>query len=717
MAIDDDGGHGTPVVGEAIAGGMVLSATDGSSPTGATPSVLVASEAARTAARESVASLTVNVDASAFPTIDVGLDLRDAAGQPVEGLGAQDLEVREEGTSVPFQLIANSAPSAPRVLLVWDGSGSVDEAWPNADDRQSFERSIAETLAAISRSTPIETQVVSLGGAAQPDLWAPPDAAALQAAMTAVTVSTSDVWKTSGEYIPRSGASVAVLVTDGVSTLEDPGSIDGWKEDLSAAGVPVVMLPVGTTDEAAIDEIIARSAGERLDVKASDFAQKLGAIVGDRAAAAAATTYRLHYAAPLDGPATRNVSVNVAGSSKGATATYEVPAEADRAVEPGVAGLYVTITIGGRSARRRLGGVPLSDRGEPTARPVQADIDRCRSALMGMHTIAFEPERPSSAQLLDDSITGMLSFEPVEAAWPAGTTGGTLPSPEDAAAVVTALQAARWFPTQSIALLSDPTPDLRTPRARDLGVVLYHLESIADTPRFATDIVPQFNRSLAAAGEDATRSTMRASVASSVSEGWLSQTSAYGALSGADLVAIRPFDGPPPGWPAERARALDDLVAEYADSIRLAPADASTAAMWVIDPETGAATAVGDLGSGSGASDCHGDSETKQALQLALIGISWACTILGNASVIQILACNGYTIAGVAALAKGSFSTPIVPLTLGIVGGLIGGIPLTKISGWTVNPKNWNASAVLGRAVSAAIQTMLSVFALGTWCK
>ena len=718
MALDEDGGDATPVVGEAIAGGTVLSGTDGSSPAaGRKQRVLVATEAARTAGRDRATSLTTKVDAATFPTIEVALDVRDGDGEPVEGLAAKDLDIKEDGVSIPFQLIANTRPPAPRVLVVWDGSGSVDEAWPNADDRRAFERSIAETLTTIAGSTPIETQVVSLGGAAQPDLWARPDAASLQAAMSAVTVSTSDVWKTSGDYIPRSGASVAVLVSDGVSTLEDPGSIAGWKEDLSAAGVPVVVLPVGTTDDAAIDEIVARSAGERLAVKAPDFAERLGAMVGDRAAAAAATTYRLHYSAPLEGPATRTVSVAVTGGSNEATGAYDVPPEADRGIEPGVAGLYVTISIGGRSARRRLGGIPLSDRGEPTGRPAQADIDRCRSALMGMHTIAFEPERPSSAQLLDDAITGLLSYEAVEAAWPPGSSDGTPPSEEDAAQLLTAVQEARWFPTPAVMMLNDPTPDLRVPRSRDLGVVLYHVEPVAGSVRMATDVVPQFNRSLAMVGDDASRSTMRASVVASVREGWLADESAYGELSDAELVAIRPFDGPPLDWPAQRERALDDLLAEYSGWIRLVPRNPAGAAMWVIDPETGAATAVGGLGAGQGVMTCQGDDENTQALNLALTGISLGCGVAGNVTVIQILICNGFTVYGVYALAKGSFTTPInFGFALNVAGAMLSIVPLTKGSGWAVNPKNWDPKSMANRAVAAALQAMLAVIAMGTWC-
>ena len=354
---------------------------------------------------DQVRTLRVDADASTFPAVELRVSALDAAGSPVDGLGAADLVVQETGRAVPYEVIANGAPAAVRLLVLYDASGSVSETWRTPSAKATFERALARSLTEASATAPFQVQVIALGGSARSDAWAPPTENGVAAALAAVS-STSDVWSTLGRALPASGASAAIMVSDNRSSLEDPAEIPRLQRALSAAGAPVLCVPIGRVDEAATALIVGRTGGERLSPTAPDVSDRLRAFAERQVKRAATASYRLRYRGNAQGPAERTVGVALAAHDAiRASARYHVPSAEERAVASGVGGVYLTITVAGRTATRRLGGVAPDGRGG-LAEPIGANaIAEATRVLDGVTAVAFEPGAPPPAVLLDDAVS------------------------------------------------------------------------------------------------------------------------------------------------------------------------------------------------------------------------------------------------------------------------------------------------------------------------
>jgi len=601
----------------------------------------------------SVATIAGSVVAASFPEIDVRLNVRRSDGGAVDGLVAGDFQVTEIGTAQAVTVIANSAPSETRVLVVYDTSGSVADFWPSPARRSAFEATLAKALGDAAAAHPFVVQVIGVGDRARDDQWAKPDATLLDAAFGAAS-SNSDVWLTLGQSVPASGASAVLLVSDNQAS-DLPADIPAFRRALRASGVAVAVVPVGTADPATTRLILADGGGPQLNSAAPDLAARLTSFIGDRVASAGATNYRLHYQAPAAGPVSRMVTVAIGGSSAAALQlSYTVPAEADRAAPSGIAGVYLTIRVGTHESRRRLGGVRVSGRDIPADTADRAAIAEAMVALNGVHTISFEPATPTTAHLLDDLIGAALTAEPVEAAWSDGPV-----------AIVTAGANWRRMPA-TLAWLADPVPRGSGGVAVADGLRVTVLSDVIEPSGFVqhSDVVPALNRAVGAGPDPAAafRAALRATIALSIREAEVFGTSAIGVLGESDLVTI-PASATVDivaGWsPAQRAR-LAPLVAEYADFHRLVPASGEVAAMWVVDPDTGSTTAVGPDGRGSGTllPDCltpSGGGDALEFITVSIALISAACLAVGGDPSIG---CVGADVFGAVSAGLASFTSP-----------------------------------------------------------
>jgi hypothetical protein len=604
----------------------------------------------------SVAALAGSVVAAAFPEVELRLQASRTDGSPVVGLGVGDFRVTEGGAPQDLTLIANSAPIETRVLVVYDTSGSVTSFWPNAARRAAFEATLAKALGDAAAVHPFTVQVIGVGDVARADQWAKPDPTQLGAAFGAVA-SNSDVWLTLGRAVPASGAAAVLLISDNAAN-DIPADIPGFRRSLRASGVPVACLPVGTVDEAATRLILADGGGPRFKATAPELASKLSTFLGDRVGAVAATNYRLRYQAPESGPAKRIVSVEISGSAVAALQlTYTVAAVADRAAPPGIAGVYLTIRVGDRETRRRLGGVRVSARGTPADTADSSAIAEAMTALNGIHTIGFEAPSTTTAHLLDDVIGAALTAEPVEAAWAAGP-----------AAMVTAGAGWRRFPA-TLAWLVDAVPGgsggsggAAVPDGLRVTVLTDRVGP--DGLVQLSDVVPTLNRSVGPGSDpaEAFRAAMRATIGASIREAEVYGTSAAGQLGNADLVVVPASASVDvvTSWSPERRASLAPMLDEYAEFHRLVPASGDVAAMWVVDPETGSVTAVGADGRGAGKllPPCLTPSGGGQAMEFITVSIaliSAACLAVGGD---PSLGCVGADVFGAVSAGLASFTAP-----------------------------------------------------------
>jgi hypothetical protein len=694
-------------VGSPLAlGGMVLEPDDtpGSTglkgPFGAVPALSESERASLVARAE---SLELVLNAAAFPDILLDLTLRDANGEGLDGLGANDFVVSEDGDEHAVLVVSNTAPAAVRVLVVYDTSGSVADAWATPDERTSFEASIAEALVAANDGAPFEVQVVALGDRPSPSAWVEPEADALAAALSAVPLGVSDVWRTVGEIIPSSGASAAILISDNASSLEDEAKVPGWKLSLQTSGIPIACIPLGSAvDVDATRTIVEGSGGIEL-VTDSSLDTKLAAFVRGRTTTVSSVNYRLRYRAPLDGSSRRRVEVILrAKPVLDASADYDVPATSARGVASGVCGLYVSVTIGGQRAVRRIAGAELSSRGVVQAPVTKAMLAEVEQALLGLHTLSFEPPYPTTAHLLDDAISSLLSVEPLEAAWKLG-----------AEAVAAALPGVKPFPVALPALLEDAPLDRIAPGVtRRLGAVLLSQMPSSDGIARVLDVIPELT-AWSAPGDagKAFHASLERSLLASVRESQVLSEGAAAALEDVELVLVPPSStAVPETWDAAAKARYAPLLDAYSSFIRFVPSDGRSGALWVIDPATGSATAIGSDGKGKGADTCQGDSELAQLINIALLVVSYNCTIINPSGVGQI-ACVGANVFGVGVLAYGSYTNPVSMLSFNFAVGAAGAV-------WSFAPTKggYSVPAVASRFVTAVLQAMLGVIGLGTYC-
>jgi len=122
-----------------------------------------------------VTKLEATVNAASFPEIEVALSVTDAKGASVDGLGMSAFAVTE-GTQPCWPiLVANrQIEQKPRILVLYDGSGSMDEAFGSKENREAFNKILAQTLIDAAVAQPLEVQVVGFGGSSSSSNWKPP---------------------------------------------------------------------------------------------------------------------------------------------------------------------------------------------------------------------------------------------------------------------------------------------------------------------------------------------------------------------------------------------------------------------------------------------------------------------------------------------------------------------------------------------------------------
>ena len=689
--------------------GDVLSQPSGSSddataPVGAYGPMTALSASQLKSAIASATSMQATARATTFPEVELDVAVLDSAGNSVDGLDAAAFSITDNGTTpASIALMSNTASdNKPRILVIYDTTGSVAETWPSPAAKAAFEQSLATTLVAAAEQTPFDVQVLGLNTASSPDptKWAAPDQAGLLAAFAKAGGEYSVVWgAVSGGGVDQ-GVVAILMVSDFQSNGELPTDIAAAQRRIGAAHIPVVCLTIGKPDITAVSTLISLSGGTQLDPLAPTTSSALAAFIKPLVAARTLHTYRMRYTASTGGSTTHMVTVSLTGrTTPVANAMYT--ASATPATPWSFAGLYVRIGVAEYdSGVRHLAGVNLAGNAAVEALDGSAAMAETRAAIRGLTTIAFEPGSTTAAAIIDDLIACAQSVQPVLA----------LPKTATAQNIVDAAskQGVRRVPAVLASLLLPAGPEatptavttMRVAILQERGNAAGGVDIRLDLPPLLNTVEPVTTDPVAAF---ATALTLSSNAASAEATSF--DASAFSSLTGRSLTFLPastrgPWDTFIDALPAAQQpswQAVLNTTYYTATQHALVPSGGTTAAFWVIDAATGAATAVLLDGSGGaftadGGTDCGPRDATPGEVILDTLNVLLALALAGCIAS-GALWCMGQTakaifagasivLAIVGAAANGGSITGVVALgSLFISAGGGAGVRVAKILG------------------------------------
>lgn len=508
-----------------------------------------------------VASVSVDPNTSEYPTMKLGLDLRDEDGNHVTGLPGDAFSVTDDGERVASRLRTN-AP-VRKVALLFDNSGSMPPQY-SGEDMGEFLDGVEDDLRAVSDHVTTER-----------------------------IPTRSDNWSALADAMGR-GADFVVYATD--HDVDDDGG-DGRAETITR-GVPTLMLSV--TDEVGegvgnedIRRMADLSGGEAIPAADRERTRE----VIRRFLAEDLPTAHLEYYVPDLEDGEREVEVTIPAADVGDAATYQPPDErvpvAHR--DERLCGLYLTVSVGSETITRTLAGWdPQLDEDEPVT---DDHVTAVESALLGGTTLSFEGEGITPSVAFDDYLAARRDAADVDTAVVEGDA-------ED-------LRAAReeGVPTVPLELLLAqgmlPTPvDENGLTYHDgLRIAMTRTTPLIGTDRLRTEIdVLPFGDPRTAAADAATgyRTTMDRTARVDVVEAATFDSAAGSLLVDRDLV----------GWDdlsEERQAAFQPAITrsgiDWNGAHWLFPAEGPADAFFTVDATTGEVHGVLADGTGGGESE------------------------------------------------------------------------------------------------------------------
>jgi len=555
-----------------------------------------------------VRTLQLTAESAAFPTVSLGVRALDATGAPVEGLTATAFRALDGATPVGTILERSSAPP-PRVLILLDASDSIPEAF-RGEGAAGVTRLLGTRLKEADPRVTFRVAMISFDEAAPAGDWtSDPDELSRQA--TKVSGFGSELWESLADAA-KLGATAIVLVTDGAATngndpitTPPPGSLAQVK-----LGPKTVVVGVGKVDQAGLEAL--GEAGGLGAFPVADQTAAVEAVVG-ALALSPEPSYRFRYTAPEAGPTTRDVRLELLGTSVVGAGTYEVPPLDQRARAPGLSGLFLTVQVGATEARRVLAGVDTERANTPISR---LDLERVRRALFDSTVLEFEGAAPPPSVVLDDLYSAILALRPLAEA-------------TDRAARLAALAGLGAGPGLEPATLHALTVPLPAGPAltyeAGLRVTLHRDVTVPDgtgraTIRRSVDLLPSAR--FTTVDDDpirafATTAAGTARLALAEAAGFPNSTAT--ALKGEALVPVgfSIFDLLDPLDPA-LAKAMDAAVEPWR-TVRprlLIPADGTPTAAWAFDGRTGSLVGLLADASGGGSEEAEIEDTFDRAERL-----------------------------------------------------------------------------------------------------
>ena len=204
---------------------------------------------------------------------------------------------------------------------------------------------------------------------------------------------------------------------------------------------------------------------------------------------------------------------------------------------------------------------------------------------------------------------------------------------------------------------------------RWMRVVVLIESSSSDTFERRFDVVPELNLTAAASTDAraAFASTLAATVPSSVREGLVLFDSSASRLAGAVLQYLGPRASPSTltGFSADDLTAWSRVLDEYDSWHKIVPTSAAPGAMWIIDPATGTAIAVGVDEAGRGCGKAIGNAAFQEALavfQAYAAYLSLQCDL----GMMEGFACDGALVGAVGASVAAIFAGILVDEASGL---------------------------------------------------
>jgi hypothetical protein len=376
------------------------------------------------------------------------------------------------------------------------------------------------------------------------------------------------------------------------------------------------------------------SGGTQLDPLAPTTSSAIATLIKPLVAARTLNTYRMRYVAPTGGSTTHTVSVTLNGrTTPVGSASYAAPATP--ATPWSFAGLYVRISMGNYdTGLRHLAGVNLTGDTPIQALDDAAAAAETRAAICGLTTIAFEPGGVTAAAILDDLISSAQSVQPVVSVPKTATPQNII----DAANK----HGVRRVPAVFASLLLPASAETAPASVRTMRVAILQERGNAsggvdirmDLPPTMNTVEPLGSDPVAAFAAGLARSTEAAAA-----EATNFQASAFSSLTGRPLTlipaedsgALRTYVNAQPAAQQDAWEAVLIPIYESQRLLALVPTDGKTAAFWVVDSLTGAATAVLLDGSGGALTD---DANCTFA-------DDWLSTFLNYANAILVLVAIG----------------------------------------------------------------------------
>jgi hypothetical protein len=559
----------------------------------------------------SVTKLSVDVAAETFPDLRVRVGAQDAGGKLVGGLLADAFAVDDEGTKLSF-LMAAAAISPPRVLIVFDLSGSIPDTFASVSARDMLAQGLASGILAAYPDAGFQAIAVSGGDLPTLDGYTIHDAAALSARLETINSFGSKIW-TALRDANQAAPTVIILITDGGA---DETMIDSYRADV-AAGAPVVAAAVGTINAVTMDDIVALSGGVLVTpTSPDDIAVAATKFLGRRQG----QPYLLRATAPESGPAKRTLTVRLPGGVEG-SAIYTVPDAAARATPPAVASLRLTVTIGDEAPITRViaghrGDKALAE-GEVVPAALLAEV---RGALLGGALLSVEAGPTPLSVWMDDLITRRLLLKPIHDAAVKG----------DSAAILDVLAGGVPHVPQLLPLLHPPLDSAGQGVTYEGGlrVVLYTERPMLNGPRHRViDILPSTRFTTVDPDHVAAfATTLTRSARLAIAEARALPKSTLSLLADRPLISIAAGsvnEGDLAMLPADVRAAWVTFLNADPDFRRVLPAAGDVLAYWAIHPSTGSMRGiVADRSGGSFADDVNCQVTDAQSLisLIALMG-------------------------------------------------------------------------------------------------
>lgn len=530
---------------------------------------------------------------------------------------------------------------APRVLVLWDNSGSQ----PTID--ATFGATIGASILSALPTARVQVRSLDALGAMSADGYTLTDATSIGAALA----STGGVSSTIYEGVLAglgSAPTLVVLFTDG-----DAGTDATLRARCLAACPACPILVVGCYATSAsliatpLTELANASGGKLVDAGDLSVTAPITAAIAEVGGRRSASPYRLAYRARTTGPATRNVVVR--GGSASGTTSYTVPAVQGPQSE--IVGIHLRIEMDGVTTVRTMAGLP-----QEATTFTQAELLGAAKAahdfMLGSAWLSVEGAAPTLSAWLDDTLGAAIGHAEVE----------RLARANDKEAFTAAASAPIRAPLSSLlahAKLFDAAHVLEAgPR-----MVLHTTLPLAQ--RVTTDILPTTRfRAIGLPTEaEAFDATLRATLRLATAEEAMARTSTASLVKGA-LQTLAPglvsAADVPPVAAADKERFVR-LLNRYADSYRVVVKDGSTLAFWSVDRTTGTALGVLPDGSGGAVEDCMAIVDfIETSMDDLLILIQQLEMGAAEASAVVAIAAVGKAASIAVAEAALSFTDPII---------------------------------------------------------